>query len=160
MPPLNLIKNDPLVATNFFLEVTQEVITNITSVEGLSMEVDATEFAQRGTKGVLIQHKMMSKPKLAGELTVKRIQPNDISDDPIWKWFMQVRTTGMKASGRTTPRRTGSIVGYDSSLIEVSRWNFTEAWPSKIEADGFDVTKDDPIHETITIQYESLIRKK
>jgi len=157
---LNLTKNDPLVATNFFLTVTQETMTNITSVEGLRMEVEATEFAQRGTKGVLIQHKMMSKPKLAGELTFKRIQPNTIGTDPIWKWFLQVRNTGMKATGRSTPRRSGSIVGYDSSLKEISRWNFTEAWPSKIEADGYDVTKNDPIHETITLQYETLTRTK
>ncbi|MGH8981053.1 MAG: phage tail protein [Acidimicrobiales bacterium] len=157
---MNLTKNDPLVATNFFLEITQEVVSNITSVDGLRMEVDATEFAQRGTKGVLIQHKMMSKQKLAGELTFKRIQPNTIGADPIWKWFLLVRNTGMKATGRTTPRRTGSIVGYDSALVEVSRWNFTEAWPSKIEADGYDVTKNDPIHESVTLQYESLVRTK
>lgn len=158
--PLNLTKADPLVATNFFLTIGQETITNITSVEGLRMEVDAVDLNQRGTKGVLIQHKMMAKPKLAGELTFKRIQPNQITTDPIWKWFLLVRNTGMKATGRTTPRRSGSIVGYDSSLTEVSRWNFTESWPSKIEVDGYDVTKNDPLHETVTLQYETLLRVK
>jgi phage tail-like protein len=157
---MNFTKSDPLVATNFFLEITQEVVANITSVDGLRVEVDSTEFAQRGTKGVLIQHKMMSKPKLAGEFTFKRIQPNTIKTDPVWKWFLQIRNTGMKAIGRSTPRRTGSVVGYDASLKEVSRWNFTEAWPSKIEVDSYDVTKNDPIHETVTLQYESLVRTK
>lgn len=158
---ITLTKVDPLVATNFFLEVSGETITNVTSVTGLKMELDINEFAQRGTKGVLVQHKTLSKPKLAGEFTFKRIQPNTITTDPIWIWFLGIRNTGMKVkTGRTKPRRTGSIVGYDTGLVEVSRWNFTEAWPSKIEVEGFDVTKNDPIHETITVQYESLVRIK
>jgi phage tail-like protein len=157
---MNLTKVDPLVATNFFLEVSTETISNVTSVDGLKVELDINEFAQRSTKGVLVQHKSYAKPKLAGELTVKRIQPNTISNDPIWKWFLAIRSTGMKATTRATDRRTGSIVGYDSALTEVSRWNFTESWPSKIEVEGYDVTKNDPIHETITLQYESLVRVK
>jgi phage tail-like protein len=157
---MNLTKVDPLISTNFFLEVSTETVSNITSVDGLKMELDINEFAQRSTKGVLVQHKTLAKPKLAGELTIKRIQPNTISNDAIWKWFLKIRDTGMKAATRATDRRTGSIVGYDSSLTEVSRWNFTEAWPSKIEAEGYDVSKNDPIHETITLQYESLVRVK
>ena len=157
---MNLIKVDPLVATNFFLEVSTETISNITAVDGLRMELDINEFAQRSTKGQLVQHKTLAKPKLAGELTIKRIQPNSISTDPIWKWFLKIRDTGMKAATRATDRRTGSVVGYDSALTEVSRWNFTESWPSKIDVEGYDVTKNDPIHETITLQYESLVRTK
>ncbi len=157
---MNLSKVDPLVATNFFLEVATETVSNVTSIDGLRMELDVNEFAQRSTKGVLVQHKTLAKPKLSGELTIKRIQPNTIGSDPVWKWFLKIRDTGMKSATRATDRRTGSIVGYDTSLTEVSRWNFTEAWPSKIEAEGYDVTKNDPIHETITLQYESLVRTK
>jgi phage tail-like protein len=157
---INLTKVDPLVATNFFLEISTEVVSNVTSITGLKMELDVNEFAQRSTKGVLVQHKTLAKPKLAGEITFKRIQPNTAGGDPIWKWFLGIRTSGMKSTNRSTVRRTGSIVGYDTSLKEVSRWNFTDAWPSKIEVEGFDVTKNDPIHETITLQYESLVRIK
>lgn len=157
---ITLTKVDPLVATNFFLEVSGETITNVTSVTGLKMELDINEFAQRGTKGVLVQHKTLSKPKLAGEFTFKRIQPNTIGTDPIWKWFLTIRTKGMSVASRNKLRKSGSLVGYDSTMTEKSRWNFTEAWPSKIEVDGFDVEKNDPIHETVTMQYESLIRSK
>jgi phage tail-like protein len=45
-------------------------------------------------------------------------------------------------------------------MKEISRWNFFNAWPSKIEADGLDATKTDPVSETITLQYEKLERKK
>ena len=45
-------------------------------------------------------------------------------------------------------------------MTEIGRWNFTGAWPSKIQSDGIDVTKNDPVAESITLQYETLVRKK
>jgi phage tail-like protein len=158
--PLNLIQQDPLVGTNFFLEISGEVISNLTSVDGLSMEIEKAEIAQRTTKGQYVQHVTMSKAKLTGELTVKRLAPLDSTSDPLWKWFLQIRNKGMSADNRDAERKSGSIVVYDTTMTEISRWNFTEAWPSKIENDGFDVTKNDPVSESITFQYESLTRIK
>lgn len=158
--PLKLMTTDVLVSTNFFIEITGETISNITSVDGLHVEVEVADVTQRTTKGVFIQHKILAKPKLAGTFTFKRIQPNTIGTDPIWKWFLTIRTKGMSVASRNKLRKSGSLVGYDSTMTEKSRWNFTEAWPSKIEVDGFDVEKNDPIHETVTMQYESLIRSK
>jgi hypothetical protein len=44
--------------------------------------------------------------------------------------------------------------------MEIARWTFHKAWPSKIVMDSFEVTKNDPVSETITIQYEELERTK
>jgi len=160
LPSFDLIKQDPLVGTNFFLEIAGDVISNLTSVEGLHLEIEKAEVNQRSTDGQFIQHITMSKPKWAGELTIKRLAPLDASSDPLWTWFNGLRTSGMSATGRTAARKSGSIVIYDTTLTEIGRWNFTEAWPSKIENDGFDVTKNDPVSESITLQYETLERKK
>jgi phage tail-like protein len=160
VPSFNLIQQDPLVGTNFFLEIQGEVISNLTSVEGLSVEIEKTDINQRTDQGQLVQHVTMSKPKWTGELTVKRLAPLDSTSDPMWKWFLQLRENGMSATTRATDRKTGSIVVYDATLTEISRWNFTEAWPSKIQNDGFDVTKNDPVAESITLQYETLVRIK
>ena len=46
--------------------------------------------------------------------------------------------------------RTGLSSIYDTTMTEIGRWNFYSAWPSKIANDGFEVTKNDPVHESIT----------
>jgi phage tail-like protein len=160
MPSFDLVTQDPLVGTNFFLEIAGEVISNLTSVDGLSLEIEKADVTQRIAKGTFVQHTTMSKPKWTGELTIKRLAPLDSSKDPMWTWFMKLRNSGMSAATRSTERKSGSIVIYDSTMTEVSRWNFTNAWPSKIDNDGLDVTKNDPVGESITIQYEQLTRIK
>ncbi len=156
----NLTKQDPLVGTNFFLEISGEVIANLTSVDGLHVEIEKADINQRTMKGHLVQHVTMSKPKMTGELTVKRLAPLDSTKDPLWEWFLKIRDKGMSVANRGAERKSGSIVIYDTTMAEISRWNFTEAWPSKIENDGFDVTKNEPVSESITFQYESLVRVK
>jgi phage tail-like protein len=160
MPAFDLIKQDPLVATNFWLEIDGELMDNLTSVDGLSLEVEKAEINQRGANGQFIQHVALSKPKLTGELTFKRLAPLDASNDALWKWFMTIRDSGMSADNRNGERKNGSIVIYDTTLTEVSRWNFYDGWPSKIASDGVEVGKNDPVAETITLQYEKLERKK
>ncbi|HET9690097.1 MAG TPA: phage tail protein [Acidimicrobiales bacterium] len=152
---MSFITSDPLVATHFFLEIDGAIISQLQSVDGLSMEVEKAEFAERYTKGAFNQRVTMSKPKMTGEITLKRLAPLDATADATWKWFMEVR------SGKIgTSRKNGSVVIFDAAGAEVSRWNFEHAWPSKIASDSVDVTKNDPVTETITLQYESLERKK
>ena len=160
MPVFNLQTEDPLVATNFFLTIDSNVVVNLTSVDGLTMEIEATDVNQRTEKGVLVQHRAMSKPKYTGQLTLKRLAPLDATSDEMWKWFMSIRNGGMKATQRVGQRKNGGISIYDSSMIMTASWSFTGSWPSKIETEGLDVTKNDPVAETITLQYETLTRTK
>jgi phage tail-like protein len=160
MPTFNLDKADPLVGTTFFLEIENETISNLSSVEGLAVEIETADVLQRTAKGQYVQHVTMAKPKYTGQLTLKRYAPLDMKNDAIWTWFNNIRSKGMSATSRSADRKHGSVVIYDSTLTEIARWNFTDAWPSKIESDGMDVTKNDPVSETITLQYESLNRVK
>jgi len=160
MPSFDLTKDDPLVGTNFFLEIDGSIISNLTSVDGLTVEVEKADITQRVASGNYIQHVTMSKPKLTGELTIKRLAPLDATSDAMWTWFMAIREKGMSANNRSGERKDGSVVIYDTTMTEIGRWNFYSAWPSKIANDSFEVTKNDPVHESITIQYEKLERKK
>jgi len=157
---MDLLAADPLIGNNFFLEIDGEVISHLSAVDGLAIELEKMEINQRTAKGVLVQHVAYSKPKLTGELTVKRLSPLDSSSDPLWTWFNEIRDKGMSVAKRLGNRKNGSVVIYDTSMIEVARWNFMGAWPNKIASDGFDVTKNEPVAETITFQYESLTRVK
>lgn len=160
MPAFDLIKNDTLVGTNFWLEIDGSIITSLTSVDGLSLEIEKADITQRVADGKFVQHVAMSKPKLTGELTVKRLAPLDSSSDAMWTWFTAIRDKGMSANNRSSERKDGSVVIYDTTMTETARWNFYKAWPSKMAMDSFEVTKNDPVSETITIQYEKLERKK
>jgi phage tail-like protein len=160
MPSIDLLKDDPLIGTNFFLEIDGSIVANLTSVDGLSLELEKAEINQRTQSGQFVQHVAFSKPKWTGELTIKRLAPLDASSDPLWAWFNGIRDKGMSADNRSGERKNGSIVVYDTTMTEIGRWNFYDAWPSKVENDGFDVTKNDPVGESITLQYEKLERKK
>ena len=158
--PLDLLKQDPLIATNFFMEVDGAVITTLAEVSGLDLEVEVAEVVQRTASGQLVHHKTLSKPKWTGELTVKRTAPLDASADPLWTWFMTIRDKGMSADNRNGERKNGSVVIYDTTMTEIARWNWFNGWPSKISSDSMTVSSNDPVNESITIQYEKLERKK
>ncbi len=158
--PMDLLKNDPLIATNFFMEVDGSVVSSLAEVSGLDLELEVAEVVQRTASGQLVHHKTLSKPKWVGELTVKRTAPLDASADPLWTWFMAIRDKGMSADNRGGERKNGSVVIYDTTMTEVARWNFYSGWPSKISSDSMTVASNDPVNETVTLQYEKLERKK
>jgi phage tail-like protein len=160
MPVTDLIKSDPLLATNFFLEIDGEVIDTLSEVSGLDVELEVADVTQRSATGQYVQHKAFSKPKWVGELTVKRIAPLDATKDNMWTWFNKIRNKGMSADNRDGNRKNGSIVIYDTTMKEIARWNFTDAWPSKISQDSLTVGSNDPISESITLQHEKLERIK
>lgn len=160
MPASTLLKTDPLIVNHFFLEIDGEVISQLSEVSGLDIELEVTEVAQQLASGQYSQRKAFSKPKWVGELTVKRLAPLDATQDALWKWFTTIRDKGMAATSITSQRKNGSVVIYDSTLKEVARWNFYDAWPSKISQDTVTVTGNEPVFETITIQHEKLERKK
>lgn len=155
-----LTKVDPLVANHFFLEVDGEVISQLSEVSGLDVELEVTEVAQQMQSGQYAQRKAFSKPKWTGEITIKRLAPLDATQDSLWKWFNTIRNSGMGVDKLTDQRKNGSVVIYDSTLKEVARWNFYNAWPSKISNDSFTVGSNDAVTETVTFQHEKLERKK
>jgi phage tail-like protein len=160
LPDTNVLKSDPLVANHFFLEVDGEVIAQLSEVSGLDVELEVTDIQQQLPSGQYSQRKAFSKPKWTGEISVKRLAPDDATQDALWKWFNSIRDKGMKISSLDQERKNGSVVIYDSTLAEVARFNFYNAWPSKIATDSFTVGGNDPISETITLQHEKLERTK
>ncbi len=95
MPELNLLKADPLVANHFFLEVDGEVISQLSEVSGLDVELEVTDIQQQLPSGQYSQRKTFSKPKWTGEISVKRLAPDDATSDSLWKWFNTIRNKGM-----------------------------------------------------------------
>ena len=158
--PNDLISVDPIIAQNFFLEIDGEVVTILASVSGLDVEMEVATTQQVGKNGQSQTVKTLAGRNKAGDLTLTRLAPPDATQDKLWGWFNDIRDKGMKLSDRTSNRKSGSIVMYDSSNAEIARFNFTNGWPSKIATDQLSVESNDPVKETITLTVESLARVK
>ncbi len=139
MRRFDLTSVDPLVGTDLMLEIDGEVVCHLTSVGGLGLGLEGQSNCR---------------------LILARIAPMDANYDSLWKWFSSLRAGGSTAKTRSRLRKKGSIIICDSTLAEISRWNFAGAWPSKIQSTGPDLTTNVPISETITLQYETLTRVK
>jgi phage tail-like protein len=158
--PNELIKTDLLVAQNFFLEIDGAVIAYLSGVSGLDIEMDVVSHTIVGKNGQQQIIKTRGGANKVPDLSLTRIAPSDSTSDAVWKWFNAIHEGGMKNGDRAGERKSGSIVLYDTTHTEVSRFNFTNAWPSKISTDALSVDSNDPVKETITLVCETLVRKK
>ena len=90
---------------------------------------------QAGANGKVQVVKTLGKANKAPDLSLARMAPPDMTQDKLWGWFNDIRDKGILLSDRTNNRKSGSIVMYDSTNVEIARFNFTNGWPSKISTD-------------------------
>lgn len=158
--PNDLIAHDPLISQNFFLEIDGEVVSVLSSVSGLDIEVEVATLQQVGKAGKIQMVRTLGNQVKAPDITLTRMAPADSANDKLWKWFNDIRDKGMKHADRGGSRKNGSIVVYDTSNAEVLRFNFFNAWPSKIGTDQLSADSHDPVKETIVLACERLERVK
>lgn len=154
----DLISTDPIVAQNFYLEIDGENII-LSGVSGLDVEHDVVTIQQNGPTGKMQVIKTRGNVAKAPDLTITRMAPADALADPIWKWFIAIRDKGLTMN-RASARKNGSIVLYDTSFVEVGRFNFLKGWPSKIATDAVSTESNEAVKETITLVIERLDRVK
>ena len=134
--PNDLISTDPIVAQNFFLEIDGEVVSILSSVSGLDIEMEVVDHRSRpGKDGKVQSSRPWATANKAPDLSLTRMAPPDTTQDKLWGWFIDIRDKGILLSDRSNNRKNGSIVMYDSTNAEIARFNFTNGWPSKISTD-------------------------
>lgn len=158
--PNDLINTDPIVSQNFFLEIDGNVVSILSSVSGLDIEMEVVSMEQAGANGKVQVIKTLGKANKAPDLQLVRMAPPDMTQDQLWGWFNDIRDKGILLSDRSNNRKNGSVVMYDTTNAEIARFNFTNGWPSKIATDQLSVDSNDPVKETITLTIESLTRVK
>jgi len=158
--PNDLINTDPIVSQNFFLEIDGSIVSILSSVSGLDVEVDVVSMQQSGKDGKVQVIKTIGLGTKAPDISMTRMAPLDAIGDPLWKWFMDIRNKGFSGSDRSNNRKNGSIVLYDAANTEVGRFNFFNGWPSKISTDQLSTESNDALKETITLTIERLERVK
>jgi phage tail-like protein len=156
----DLIANDPIVARSFYLDIPGVDKLLMNSVSGIEIELEVVSVSSNG-KDAKQQHiKALGGTLKVPEITMTRMAPPQATSDPMWKWFLEIRNAGMKISARSAERKNVSLVLYDTAGTEVARYNFTNAWPSKIAIDQMSTDSNDPMKETITLQAERVDRIK
>jgi phage tail-like protein len=144
-------REDPLLGFNFGIDVGGAVKGYFTEVGGLGSENEIVEQKVINEKGVEVVLKIPGRLKW-GDVTLKR---GITSNMDLWEWRKQVED-GQVAGAR----KNGSIIMYDRELKEAARWNFVNAWPSKISGPTPKADSNEIGIEELTIVHEFIERVK
>jgi len=143
-------REDPLVAFKFGLEIEGKLSGFFTQVGGIGSETE------------VIQHKVVNDKtgetltmQVPGRLTWTPVtlKRGVTSSMDIWDWRQKV------VEGKVEEARTNcSIVAYNQENTEIARWNFENAWPSKVVGPEMDAGSTNYMIEDVTIVHEGVLR--
>ena len=140
------VRVDPYVSFNFLVELDGIAQASFRECSGLDSTTEVIE-TREGGDNVTVR-------KLPGKTTYTNITLKwGLTDSTeLWAWRAQV-------VGGQPRRKNGSIVVYDlSNRVEVARWNFVNAWPTKWEGPSFNATGNDIAVETLVLAHEGIVR--
>ncbi len=141
------LPKDSLVAQRYKVEIDGVVIASCQEVSGTTSEVDKIELKYNDAMGKPVIKQMIGAYK-PPTLTLKRAADASME---LWNWHKAALEGNLAGA-----RRNGSIVQFDFMHGEVARYNFYDAWVSKIEASGMKAFDNTPAVETVTIVCERL----
>jgi phage tail-like protein len=140
---------DPFLSPWFAVEFQGQVTGAFRECSGL------------GSENEIVEHKAASKD---GRHVVKKIPGNlkwtnitlkqGITDDmDMWKWRKMIEEGKVEQA-----RKNGSIVLFSHAGVELARWNFVNAWPSKINGPSVNATSNEVAIEELEISHEGYER--
>ena len=143
-------REDPLVAFKFGLEIEGKLSGFFTNVEGIGSETEVvTQKVQNPETGETIIQQIPGRLTWT-PVTLKR---GVTSSMDIWEWRQSV------VEGDIDGARTNcSIIAYDQTNAEIARWNFENAWPSKVIGPQMDSGSTTYMMEDVTIVHEGVER--
>ena len=146
-----MAQRDPLVGFHYAIEVQGVVTGYFTECSGIGSENEVIEHKIVDDKGRETIQKLPGRLKWQ-DVTLKR----GITDNmDIWDWRDEV------VQGKVDDvRRNGSVVMFNQQLTEVARWNFENAWPSKVSGPSMKSDSNEFGVEELVITHEGLYREK
>lgn len=129
---------------SFAVTIEGRALGAFREVSGLDVELEVVEFRE-GSGGPI--------QKIPGQTKYSPIQLKRgfNGDTALHDWFTEF-------SASRTERVGGSIVMFDQTHSEVARWNFQNAWPSKISGPALNADGNEVAIESITLVHEGLVR--
>lgn len=145
-------ESDPLVGFNFRLELKGgQVAGYFTEISGLGSENEVIDHKVVDGKGHELVQKIPGRLKW-GDVTLKRGVTNDMN---LWTWRQNVIDGKMKDA-----RANCSIIMLDRDYQDAARWDFTNAWPSKVTGPTLKSDSNDLGVEEMVLVHEGVKRVK
>lgn len=145
------LPTDALAGYHYSIEIDGVEIAQFQEVSGLVQEIEVIELKQNTKDGKYLIHKLPGNPK-PPTITLKRAMTasTDLHD-----WHGKIST------GKVSDARShGSIVLYAYDHSEVARWNFRNAWPSKVSVSALKAGSNDIVVEELAMVMDEVERVK
>ncbi len=142
---------DALLAQSFKIEVKGTTIATFQEVSGITSELEVVTLKANDMLGKPVIKQMIGAHK-PPTITLKRAADSSMD---LWNWHKAALDGDIAGA-----RREGSIVQLDFTRSEVARYNFFDAWISKLEATGMKAGDNTPAVESVTMVCERLERVK
>lgn len=144
-------ESDPLLGFNFRLEIDGKLTGYFTECSGIGSEHDIVEHKVVDEKGREFVQKIPGRLKWQ-DVSLKR----GITDSmDIWDWRKDVEDGNMGKA-----RTNCSIIMMDRNYEDVARWDFLNAWPSKVTGPSVKSDSNEFGIEEVTLVHEGMVRVK
>jgi phage tail-like protein len=141
------IGEDALAGYAYSIEIDGISIAQFKEVDGISAEIQTIEHRENKIGGLPVLKKLPGAKKF-GDVTLKRGKTDNKS---LWDWVKQVQDGDIDGA-----RKNGSIVLYDYTHHEIARFNFLNAWPSKVSIGALQAGGSDVLLESVVITNEGM----
>jgi phage tail-like protein len=144
------VRIDPLVQAHYYVSVDGHLDNMVfRECSGIGSETELIEYKGSGKDDY---HTIQAVP---GRLKWQKINlKRGITDSmAAWQWRKLVEQGEVDAA-----RGNGSIVMMDQKGVEVARWNFLRAWPTKISGPSLNSGTNEVGVEELEIAHEGLER--
>ncbi|NCO86102.1 MAG: phage tail protein [Rhodobacterales bacterium] len=133
----------PYTQFNFLLEIDGIVSAGFTEVSGVTMESDIVEYREGSDPTHVRKMPGLSK---YGNITLKR----GFTDNAELADWRKTVINGL------TARKDGAIILLNEAGQPALRWEFTNAWPSKLEGAALNATANETAIETVELAVETV----
>lgn len=140
---------DPLVSAWFGVEFQGQVVGAFRECTGLGSENELVEYKASGAKGEFIIKKVPGRMKW-NNITLKR-GITDAMD--MWQWRALVEQGKI-----TDARKNGTITMYNQQGIAIAKWDFVNAWPSKLTGPSANAGSNEVAIEELELVHEGYKR--
>ena len=139
---------DPLVSAWFGVEFQGQLVGAFRECTGLGSENEVVEY-KASDKGKYVIKKVAGNLKW-NNITLKR----GITDSmDMWKWRGLVEQGQMSEA-----RKNGTITMYNLQGEPIAKWDFTNAWPSKLSGPSANASNNEVAIEELEITHEGYKR--
>jgi phage tail-like protein len=144
-----MAEKDPLVSSWFGVEFQGQVVGAFRECTGLGSENEVVEYKASGQKGEFVIKKVPGRLKW-NNITLKR-GITDAMD--MWQWRKLVEQGKISDA-----RKNGTITMYNQQGDAIAKWNFTNAWPSKLSGPSANAGNNEVAIEELELTHEGYER--